>query len=466
MDDQLFHSMNIRPSSLLAFHKPFFLILNLAVGGNWPGNPDATTVFPQSLEIDYIRVYKTDQSPSISGSKQAASREVNLIYKLPYADTWTYDWSVPADAEIISGQGSSEIEVRWGCTAGSVNCRLEGDCQVYELSQAVGLVHELSGPLFIEEGDTGIVFSVADMDATSYSWNLPGDASISSGEGSNTIRVKWGSSFSPVSVTFSNDCGTESLSYQVLREGQYPYPDPYTRNSIPGEIEAVNYDFGGEGLAYHDRSKINEGPGPRQEEGVDTEYHDNGLANVGWIESGEWLEYSIDVKYPDLYDLELRVATNSASGGPFSIWVNGEERLSGIEVSSTGGWSNFLSIKPGLIFLEERDTLIRLDFSTGGFNISRMTFTATNPSSLESTKGNEEHFLFPNPAKHSIWLAGNIQPGEYKILNLSGSLELSGKISAGNTLGIQIQDLKPGFYLLFCTNDSGESIVKNFVKIP
>ena len=37
---------------------PFFLLMNVAVGGGWPGNPDATTVFPQTMLVDYVRVYK------------------------------------------------------------------------------------------------------------------------------------------------------------------------------------------------------------------------------------------------------------------------------------------------------------------------------------------------------------------------------------------------------------------------
>ncbi len=41
-----------------AFDHPFFLLLNLAVGGSWPGNPDTTTVFPTSMLIDYVRVYE------------------------------------------------------------------------------------------------------------------------------------------------------------------------------------------------------------------------------------------------------------------------------------------------------------------------------------------------------------------------------------------------------------------------
>jgi beta-glucanase (GH16 family) len=41
-----------------AFDHPFFIILNLAVGGRWPGYPDETTVFPQFLYVDYVRVYQ------------------------------------------------------------------------------------------------------------------------------------------------------------------------------------------------------------------------------------------------------------------------------------------------------------------------------------------------------------------------------------------------------------------------
>ena len=40
------------------FDQPFHLILNLAVGGAWPGPPDASTVFPQRMTVDYVRVYQ------------------------------------------------------------------------------------------------------------------------------------------------------------------------------------------------------------------------------------------------------------------------------------------------------------------------------------------------------------------------------------------------------------------------
>ncbi|HTU43642.1 MAG TPA: glycoside hydrolase family 16 protein [Bryobacteraceae bacterium] len=51
----------VTPASLPAgakwvYDHPFFLLLNLAVGGSWPGNPDQTTVFPQDLLVDWVRV--------------------------------------------------------------------------------------------------------------------------------------------------------------------------------------------------------------------------------------------------------------------------------------------------------------------------------------------------------------------------------------------------------------------------
>ena len=49
---------NLPAGSKWVFDHPFFLILNVAVGGNWPGNPDATTTLPQEMLVDWVRVYR------------------------------------------------------------------------------------------------------------------------------------------------------------------------------------------------------------------------------------------------------------------------------------------------------------------------------------------------------------------------------------------------------------------------
>jgi beta-glucanase (GH16 family) len=46
-----------------AFHKPFDILLNLAIGGIWPGNPDETTNFPDTMYVDYVRVYQKVPPP-------------------------------------------------------------------------------------------------------------------------------------------------------------------------------------------------------------------------------------------------------------------------------------------------------------------------------------------------------------------------------------------------------------------
>ena len=58
VDDTLYKS--IAPKDLpgrWVYDHPFFIILNVAVGGYWPGAPDSTTVFPQTMRVDYVRVY-------------------------------------------------------------------------------------------------------------------------------------------------------------------------------------------------------------------------------------------------------------------------------------------------------------------------------------------------------------------------------------------------------------------------
>ncbi|HTI97594.1 MAG TPA: glycoside hydrolase family 16 protein [Dongiaceae bacterium] len=49
---------SLPPGTKWVFDSPKYLLLNLAVGGAWPGNPDATTTFPQQMKVDYVRVYE------------------------------------------------------------------------------------------------------------------------------------------------------------------------------------------------------------------------------------------------------------------------------------------------------------------------------------------------------------------------------------------------------------------------
>ncbi|MDX1952544.1 MAG: glycoside hydrolase family 16 protein [Verrucomicrobiota bacterium] len=64
VDNQVYFSLtpaNLPPGTQWVFTKPHFLLLNIAVGGNWPGPPDSSTVFPKKMFVDYVRVYARSQ---------------------------------------------------------------------------------------------------------------------------------------------------------------------------------------------------------------------------------------------------------------------------------------------------------------------------------------------------------------------------------------------------------------------
>ncbi len=58
VDDIQYNVIDTTPAGLSEFQESFFFIFNVAVGGNWPGSPDASTVFPQRMAVDYIRVFQ------------------------------------------------------------------------------------------------------------------------------------------------------------------------------------------------------------------------------------------------------------------------------------------------------------------------------------------------------------------------------------------------------------------------
>ena len=57
-DDIQYHEADISPAQLNEFQQNFFFIFNVAVGGNWPGSPDASTIFPQKMYVDYVRIFQ------------------------------------------------------------------------------------------------------------------------------------------------------------------------------------------------------------------------------------------------------------------------------------------------------------------------------------------------------------------------------------------------------------------------
>lgn len=100
VDNRLYHEIDITPSSLSEFHEDFFIILNVAVGGNWPGSPDSTTVFPQKMYIDYIRVFEEAPTSVDDESKNPTGYKMYQNYPNPFNPSTKVKFSLAEDSHV------------------------------------------------------------------------------------------------------------------------------------------------------------------------------------------------------------------------------------------------------------------------------------------------------------------------------------------------------------------------------
>lgn len=123
--------------------------------------------------------------------------------------------------------------------------------------------------------------------------------------------------------------------------------------TIPGKIEAEDFDLGGEGVGYHDRTTKNQGEGYRLDEapgikgmaipaGKPAWYKSNdGSPTIGWFFVGEWLKYSVDVK-AGVFDINLRIAT-PMNKKAFNIYLD-DKLIAYIEVPNTGEYDKWVTV--------------------------------------------------------------------------------------------------------------------------
>lgn len=260
------------------FNKRFFLIMNIAVGGNWGGAQGVdNTIFPAKMDIDYVRVYKSSEFLQMSGTSEVFNQEKGTRYSVLKEEGRTYEWTVPEGAEIASGQGTNEILVNWGCSGGKIVCDMTTACDQYSLGMdVVNKDYVIYGPYFVTDNQQNIKLTAQGTDGSEIAWDLPSDATVVSGQSNDTLILNWGTGADTVKLHVENTCGTWDLFHTLRPYGQYAYPDPEQPHIIPGVIKADDYDYGGEGVAYHDITGGNSGPGPRSNESVDTEYSGSG----------------------------------------------------------------------------------------------------------------------------------------------------------------------------------------------
>ncbi|MEQ9309433.1 MAG: cellulase family glycosylhydrolase [Balneolaceae bacterium] len=159
---------------------------------------------------------------------------------------------------------------------------------------------------------------------------------------------------------------------------------PYTELTIPGNIEAVHYDIGNNGISYNDleykrvssdelQNTGNSGWELRND-GVDIE-KTNDIAtdyNIGFFETGEWLEYTVDVTTAGTYDIVARISSG-ISTGKLRLRLNNRTIFENVAVQNTGGYQSYQQLQIGSYTFSEGVQTIQVEAQSGGFNFSLLT---------------------------------------------------------------------------------------------
>lgn len=170
-------------------------------------------------------------------------------------------------------------------------------------------------------------------------------------------------------ITVRTVSGNFTATSAITVKGQEPYTG--TAISLPGVIQAENYDKGGQNIAYNDADASNNGNQYRTTEGVDVDVIAGTSGyTVGWTAGGEWLEYTCNVTAGN-YSVVATVATPS-SGKQLVLKLDGVT-LTTLNIPNTGGYGNFQAVTvTGVAFTGGSNKILRLEIVGGDFNIDKI----------------------------------------------------------------------------------------------
>ena len=245
----------------------------------------------------------------------------------------------------------------------------------------------------------------------------------------------------------------------IARSGFYGEPSP-----IPGIIEAEDFDIGGEGVAYHDTDDVNTPGGYRPNVGVDIEARDGGGFHVGYVEAGEWLEYTVDVQAAGLYTVTAEVASLEGGGiVHFSIGAVGTDRL---DIPSTGSWQTTTPVSTE-VALDSGVQILRMRIvAIPEYNIDRIIFEEVTNTSNEKVGREQEFQLFPNPARGSITLKSGPEfiGAHVYAYDVLGRRVLQSTITHTEQTE-DLSSLTPGFYTMIIDTSGGRLSTRSFISL-
>ena len=171
-----------------------------------------------------------DEAGEIFGLTSICAHQIAEYHIDPVEGATSYNWEVPDGSIILSGQGTTSIQVQFGTNSGFIRVFPLNECGTSGPSSKHIIVNNIpispSGII----GDTSICFGSTQIysinpisGATNYIWSVPNDWTIINGQGTTSINVYVGSSSGNVSVYASNDCGNSDPALLPVNVIAFPF---------------------------------------------------------------------------------------------------------------------------------------------------------------------------------------------------------------------------------------------------
>ncbi|WP_246589144.1 PKD domain-containing protein [Methanofollis formosanus] len=358
-------------------------------------------IFPQGwVNTDAVTFTKEGPAAPVADfSANVTSGEPSLAVQFTSQCTGTppltYSWEFgdggtstdPNPTHLYAGEGTYSVTLTVSNGAGE-DMLVREDLIVVGYQQPVAsfTADPTSG-----EAPLSVQFTDTSLHATEYAWTF-GDGETSDED--HPVHVYEDAGTYTVTLTVTGPGGTDSAEDEIIVTGE-GVQTPFKDHTLPGRIEAEDYDLGGEGVAYHDTEVGNQGNSDYRSDDVDLEGW-NGAVATSYAYPGEWLEYTVDIDEAGRYTAGFSLATPQA-GKECVLSVDGTA-VRRVTSPNTGGWGTYRTVETE-VDLPAGTHVLRLTFPQGWVNADAVTFTKED---LEAPVANFSATFISGHVPHTV----------------------------------------------------------------
>lgn len=453
-----------------------FIIMNIAMGGNFGGPTIDPALTSAKMEIDYVRVYEERTEPFITGPKFLYENQLNIQYDAPdYGAGVSYTWTAPQDAVITAGQGTKSITVNWGPSDGALQLTLGGEtgCAQNSTSINVTTIVEPEGLFYNLENfatstlpgwsknDTGITLQAVEegllvnfsVNALKYiQYEMPKAIDLTNyGILKIPISVPASSTIPNLLFTFRDGDGNETIStnFEIKISKNDGKPYLYTYN-FDGQW-ALNNPAVNPSFIKYLRIYV--------------------LPGAGTYQVGEIKVYNSKTVPTAPTDI---LAEITGDGEIALTWTDNTNATSFNLYKTTNLETSFAKVKGGIKPSEVPYTIIPTEaisyYKVTGVNangespLSDMVEVVAN---ITDTEKPNKHLIsvYPNPCTGRFFIQTNGQPIKgLKIFDSMGRVQKVDLMNDGDLLIVDLKTVTSGSYFVFLQQENKSLLAKVIVK--